>query len=152
MCERVSQFLDGSNAPGFHDNWFWTGDLGLMLGALTDRISSAKQLSLLNDAISLLGGAKNRLMTDEGLLRNWSNSGDVPDGDEGDYQVGAGVFWRNLLYAWENNATLRGVVGQRDYQTFVQTNADAAAKSTLATFDSLTRDIAVLTAATAVLR
>jgi hypothetical protein len=51
----------------------------------------------------------------------------------------------------KNNATLRGVVGQRDYQTFVQTNADAAVNSTSATFDSLTQDVAVLTAATAVL-
>ena len=122
-----------------------------MLGALTDRISRAQQPPLLDHARSLLGGAKNRLTDDEGLLQNWSDSGSVPDGDENDYGVGAGVFWRNLLYAWKNDATLRGVVGQRDYQTFVQTNADAAATSTLATFDSLTEDIAVLTAATAVL-
>ena len=147
----MSQFLAGSEAPGFQKDWFWIGDLGLMLGALTDRITGAKQPPLLGHATSLLEGAKNRLTDDKGLLRNWSDSGYVPDGDEADYQVGAGVFWRNLLYAWRNNATLRSVVGQRDYQTFVQTNADAAVKSPPATFDSLTQDVALLTAATAVL-
>ena len=92
MCERVSQFHDGNGAPGFQNDWFWTGDAGLMLGALTDRISRAKQPPLVDQATSLLRGAKNRLTDNEGLLQNWSDSREVPDGDERDYQVGAGVF------------------------------------------------------------
>jgi hypothetical protein len=150
MCERVSHFHDGSKDSAFQDNWFWTGDVGLMLGALTDRISRAKEPPLLDHATSLLLGAKNQL-THNGLLQDWSDTGDVPEDDRGDYRTGAGVFWRNLLHAWNNDDTLRGVIGQPDYQTFVQTNAEAAKNSTLQTFDQLTQDVAALTVATAVL-
>ena len=40
--ERVSHFIDENGKPnpaeGFQSNWAWSGDQGLMLGALVDRI------------------------------------------------------------------------------------------------------------------
>ena len=149
--ERVSHFFNGKDAPGFQTDWAWTGDQGLILGALTDRMNLDRQ-NLLRSAEQLLVGAQYCLVEDAGMLRNWSASGRIPDGDSSDYGTGAGVFWRYMLHGWKTNPDLRAFISAPEYQGFVRVNADAAMAATNdADPDMLTKDVAVLVAATVML-
>jgi hypothetical protein len=152
--ERVSGFAGGRPARGFQADWAWTGDQGLMLGNLSDAISRQPKHGplLLAMAKALLAGVRQKLFRN-GELQNWTTTGSVPDGDEGDYQTGTGVFWRNLLYAWTTNPELRTFIRQPDYLTMVRDSANAVVNAPPAgqSIETLTNRTAVLVAATAML-
>jgi len=152
--ERVSHFASGRAAPGFQTDWAWTGDQGLILGALVDRMSfdKANYQHLLGAAKELLNGAT-MLVDGNGVLRYCTSTGTVPDGDATDYATGPGVFWRNMLYAWKNNPDLAAFLSATGYMAFVKTNADAAMRATETTdFDILTNQLAILVAAATMLK
>ena len=157
--ERVSAFADGKPASGeephgFETNWAWTGDQGLMLGNLSDaiRLQPSHSGLLLSLAKSVIAGARQMLFRD-GEVKSYTKTGWVPDGDEGDYQTGPGVFWRNVLYAWATNSNLRTFLAQLDYQNMLRASADAVVNepTTNQSLETLTNRTAVLVAATALL-
>ena len=165
--ERVSGFAGGKPSicrcppdpdpdpqPGFQLDWAWTGDQGLMLGNFSDSmiLQPSHRPLLLDMAKRLIAGVYQRLFED-GTVQNWTTTGCVPDGDESDYQVGSGVFWRNLLYVWKNNSELQTFLKQSDYQNMLRNSADTAANSNTgeASFEELANQTAVLVAATAIL-
>ncbi len=149
--ERAGHFYgDSSQAPGFQRSWAWTGDQGLILGALTDRmrLKPADRPDLLKRATLLLTGVRRFLIDGGGLLLPWTSTGDVPDGDATDYATGPGVFWRYALHAFRTDSDLRAILSTRYFQDFLKVNADAAAQSSgERSLDELTNDVAVLVAA-----
>jgi len=152
--ERVSRFADGKTAPGFQENWAWTGDQGLILGGLVGRIANGQDAAnARTQAEALLTGARLSLVdAHDGVLQPFTTTGTPPHlrskgPDVGDYGTGTGVFWRYLLQAWNlKNPQLRGVLGSTDYQNFVRTNADAA-RAPATDADVLSNQIAALVAA-----
>jgi hypothetical protein len=156
--ERVSHFSNGDETPDFQLNWAWTGDQGLMLGALVDRIrlmgvSPTEGADLLERATQIVLGVEDGLADpDNLLLRSYTTTGSPPDSEN--YDTGKGVFWRYLLHAWVFNSDLQTVINQQDYKDFLTANADDAANrpSTGQTFDQLTNDLSVLVAASYILK
>lgn len=146
--ERVSHFADGSKSPFYVEDFAWTGDQGLILGGLTDRMSlvggGPGYTALLARTKELLAGVQGYLVSD-GQLQPWTGPGGAED-----YKTGPAVFWRYLLHAFRNNADLRAFLQGAAYQQLVRVNADAV-KETPSGQDviSLTNDLAVLVVAAA---
>jgi hypothetical protein len=156
--ERVSRFANVDPAPGFQDDWAWTGDLALVMGIFLNRIALGIDREVAVKLVTgLLVGARLSLIDSKGLLQPWTASGQVPAAnvnewaDTPDYLTGTGVFWRYLLQAWKlNNSDLRKLIGSTDYKAFIRNNADVALKQET-DLDKLSNQIAVLVAATVVL-
>ena len=133
--ERVSCFLSGMEdrpGEGYRSDLAWTGDQGLILGGLVDRMrivpsGSAEYKALLGIARQILAGTMDYLVDTEpdkrGILLPW-RTGDAPGGDDDDYWTGIGVFMRYLLYAYQNNTDLKSDLRQEDAQVFVLANAE----------------------------
>ena len=156
VLERVGHFAKNLHAGGFQTDWAWTGDQGLILGGLSDAMMSSDPLSrgpFLKRLQALLRGISLRLAkTNNGVVRDWTQEGYVPDGDTGDYQVGSGVFWRNALYVYTTNPDLKQFFAQPEWQAIIRASADAALLSPLnPTIEQLTNQVAALVAATAML-
>lgn len=166
--ERVGHYANGKCAPsnpsactGFQENWAWTGDQGLILGALGDAMLDLDPVSrgpLLTRAQELLSGVFQHLTDGSGIVQSdttqsSTRTGCVPRNDTDDYQTGSGVFWRNVLYVWKTNPDLRTFLSSQDYQEMVKASADDAVKrqATRQSFEMLTNDLAVLLAAYAML-
>jgi hypothetical protein len=152
--ERVSHFVKGKPDTMFQTKWAWTGDQGLIVGGLTDRmrLNPGERGELVPRVKQLLVGTRITL-TDNNVLNPWTKGpgyGTVPDKDYGDYETGPGVFWRYVLYAWKTDSELRAFLNA-DYPKFLTTNADLAAKRQSNGVVELTNDVAVLVAATAML-
>jgi hypothetical protein len=160
--ERVGHFAKGLKAPlhedgrctGFHEKWAWTGDQGLMLGNFSDAILATDpghRQGLLDRAQHLLSGVRQNLVDGNHVVQNYSTTGCIPDGDENDYQVGSGVFWRNYLYVWNTNPDLRSFLMGADFEAMVKASAEAAAKPLTGdeSFETLTNQTAALVAACA---
>jgi hypothetical protein len=154
--ERVSHYANGFTAQGFQTDWAWTGDQGLILGFLSDAIFVAVEPGrdvLIALAKNLLRGVSKGLV-DHNVVQNWTTTGEVPSDDTSDYQVGAGVFWRNCLYVWKKNDIALRPFLKAEYKEIVQASADAAANALPpleGTIETLTNQTAVLVAATEML-
>jgi hypothetical protein len=162
--ERVSHFANGVKAPssdspckGFHDNWAWAGDQGLILGCLVDIINATApnfRGPLLTRARELIAGVGEN-MTDKGVVLPWTPTGCVPDGDTGDYETGPGVYWRNILYVWNNASELQPDLKHANFRTILKASADAVVNAptdpTKVPFDTLSNQLSVLLAAYAIL-
>jgi hypothetical protein len=149
--ERVGHFANGSPAPGYQDDWFWTGDQGLMLGNLSDAARGG-DANALRRVQHLLAGVTGQLVENStGVLRDWSKTGTVPGNDTPDYETGSGVFWRNALYVWNSNDKAHAFLRGEKFQAMLRKSADAAANSRDTSFDALTNQLSVLVAATKVL-
>ena len=162
--ERVGHFANGVKAPhvdnppfactGFEENWAWTGDQGLMLGNFSDAMLATSpdyREGLLDRAQHLLSGVRQHLVDGNHVVQNYTTTGCIPDGDENDYQVGSGVFWRNYLYVWTTNPGLQTFLTAPEYEAMVRASADAAAKPLTGdeSIETLTNQTAVLVAANA---
>ena len=158
--ERVSHFKNSKMAPWFQQHWVWTGDQGLILHALVDRYQQKADPDLLGRAKQILTGARIYLVDGNGALENWNdnrgNFSDYPtDGPKehhDDYSTGKGVFWRNVLYAWNNNTDLRSFINQDVFKRFLTSSASSAMKASSNTIWDLTNDVAVLVAAAKIAR
>lgn len=150
--ERVSHFADGTADSGFEPGWAWTGDQGLVLGALADRMrmpdeKPEERADLLRRTRALLQGVAQSLAVDH-VLQPWNDISGVPQGDVSDYATGTGVFWRNVLHAWNTVPELRSTIGALPFQDLLRASADAAAKSDdPGDGTALTNDVSVLVAA-----
>ena len=159
--ERVSHFFgDKTNAPGFQENWAWTGDQGLAIRGLVDRtllmgVGPDERGRLIDNAEKIIEGVMLSLVDKAGVVQAYSKkSGIVPDGDTKDYDTGPGVFWRNLLYAWTAVPELKAYINQAAYQQMLRASAQAAvnANTDNETFNELTNDLSVLVAANQILK
>jgi hypothetical protein len=153
--ERPSHFADGSKAPGFEPDWAWTGDLGLVLGALVDRMQRqpGERKELLRRTRELLMGARTALVSD-GVLQPWKGD-DVPGDANGEYRTGTGVFWRNVLHAWMTEPELHADLTAPGFQQVLRASANAALAAEsddTRNGTELTNDLAVLVAATVILQ
>ncbi len=103
--------------------------------------------------MQLLSGERQRLVDSNGILQYYTTTGQVPDQDDSDYEVGPSVFWRNALHIWQSNPDLRKVLKCPDYQSIIKANADAAANEPTdgSSIEMLTNYTAVLVAATTML-
>jgi hypothetical protein len=165
--ERVSHFAYDPKTKGYPPNkgyqagWVWTGDQGLMIGALTDRIhlmgvGPDDRKDLLDRIEQLLRGVLLKLTDpkNQDELYPYTNNPELPPpgGDSDDYKTGPGVFWRNVLHAWNADSDVKALLTQDDYQQFLQGNAKLAIASQSEDFDDLTNDLAVLLAANKILK
>jgi hypothetical protein len=113
--ERVSTYASGLPVAGYQESWYWTGDQGLVVGGLVDRMRLVGTRSpdyqyALDTARTVLAAVLNNLVDpDDGTLSAWLGS-DVPRGDTDDYGTGPGVFMRYLLYAYQQSTDLRADV------------------------------------------
>ena len=113
--ERVSTYASGLQVAGYQESWYWTGDQGLVVGGLVDRMRlmgthSPDYQYALDTARTVLAGVLEYLVEpDDGTLCAWRGSA-VPRNDTEDYGTGPGVFMRYLLYAYQQNADLRADV------------------------------------------
>lgn len=136
-------------------DWAWTGDQGLMLANFSDavKLHPAESGVLLSLAQAVLAGVRQKMFRN-GEVQSWTATGWVPDGAgyELDYSTGAGVFWRNFLYVWQNNTVLRSVM-QNDYVNMLRDSGTKVASlpTDKVPFVELTNRLAVLVAATAIL-
>ena len=160
--ERVGHFANGkaASAPGFQADWAWAGDQGLILGCISDAMLDKEpgfREPLLSRAQQLLSGVRQKLTykTDPSIVQSYTATGAVPGDppDYQDYETGAGVFWRNVLYLWKTNTDLRSVLAKSEYQGMVKASADAAAQAETngQEIGTLTNQLAVLVAAAAML-
>ena len=134
--ERVSSFLSGKTDAAYRSDWYWTGDQGLFLSALVDRMrmvpsGSPEYGQLLATARQVIAGTRDHLvdrgMDPRGILRPWRPDR-VPGGDYDDYWTGIGVYMRSLLYAYQTNAELKNDLQQQDAQDFIRANAEYVVK------------------------
>ena len=134
--ERVSSFLSGNTDVAYQRDWYWTGDQGLILSALVDRMrmvpsGSPEYGQLLATARQVIAGTRDHLvdrdMDRRGILRSWRPDS-VPGGDDKDYWTGIGVYMRSLLYAYQTNTELKNDLQQQDAQDFIRANAEYVAK------------------------
>lgn len=169
VFERATHFQDGK-APGFQTNWAWTGDQGLIIGALVGQAIRpdtlpAKRKQLLKLAEQLLAGAQLRLVQPKNhILNYWTLTGQPPSisktdpkANWNDYSTGTGVFWRYILRVW--NANVTKTLGTPAFKAILTANADEALKAPAGPrqwpngykpgqdWVTLTNDLAVLVAA-----
>ena len=131
VYERATHFASRA-APGFQTDWAWTGDQGLTIGSLIGQVigitDPAERKRLIDLAVHILQGVQIRLVDGaNNILNYWTVSGDVPDGDEGDYATGTGVFWRYMLRVRELDY-LSNAFKTDDFQKILLTNAAEATK------------------------
>jgi hypothetical protein len=156
--ERAATFAANlGEVPGYNPRIAWAGDQGIILGGLVDRMKVVQggdpnaYNNLLNRAKAIAAGVKSVVTTHYGgILGAWVNStqGEI-DPDPEDYATGPGVYWRYLLYAYQNNADLKKYFKDTGQVDFVRQNAEHPKK----VVDSdelvdLTNRLAALVAAT----
>jgi hypothetical protein len=163
--ERATHY-QGRPAPGFQLDWAWTGDQGLMIGALVAQAMRTdtppgKRTQLLEQAVQILEGVQLKLV-EKGILNYWTLTGQPPSSSStdpkanyDDYSTGNGVFWRYVLRVWNANY-LRPTLGTAAFKKILQTNAEQAMKDARSwpngykpsqDWVTLTNDLAVLVAA-----
>lgn len=120
---------------GYRPGLAWAGDQGLILGGLVDRMhmvgaNSPEYPTLLQLSKDIVTGVRSQIDTHhKGILSAWVT--DTQGGDFADYSTGVGVYWRYLLYAYQNNADLREFLIQEKYGDFVCDNASHISNGSL---------------------
>lgn len=108
--ERATHYLRKA-APGFQREWAWTGDQGLIIGALVSQVmrpDTPPDKELVRTAVKLVHGAVAALVQNN-TLNYWTRTGRPPSVNSNpkanwdDYSTGSGVFWRYMLRVWATN-------------------------------------------------
>jgi hypothetical protein len=151
--ERVATYANGLHVCGYEDGLIWSGDQGLIVGAMVDRmIFKPDDYNSVSDAykhaVAILLGVVDVTNRDHaGIAVPWiKGSG----GDWNDYATGPGVFMRYLLYADQTNEFLiRPYTRTPAYQQLISANAAQALQQKAIAWDltSLTNLLAILVAA-----
>ena len=126
--ERVSTYANGEQDDDFSSDLAWAGDQGLILGGLlrfTDAVPSHRQ-AIISLAKRITDGVLEYL-SDGSRFFPWSNVpnptpetiGGSPDGDDGDYNAGIGVYMRYLLYVYQTNNEMRRHLQDTGYPELV---------------------------------
>ena len=159
--ERVSVYASGAPTHAYRPSLAWSGDQGLILGGLIDRMileprAYAETAPL---ARTILRGARATLVDADGILQAWQerDGRGAPGGDVDDYMTGPSVFMRTLLYAYRANPDLKTFLQQAGYLDVVRANAEKACEPLDPGTDDdralilLTNNLATLTAAAVML-
>ena len=115
VLERVSTYKNGQpvNPPEWHKlHCAWCGDQGLMLGAMVDYLLLQPGAALACNLITgIMQGVASHMQSNS-ILSPWYPLADnpLPGVDAADYASGIGVYMRYLMYAYNNNATVRQMV------------------------------------------
>jgi hypothetical protein len=131
--ERVATFAkrpDGQfeKVPGYDPELAWSGDQGIILGGLVDRMrvvssGSPEYSFLLNRAKDIAAGVKSQVTAlNHGILTAWVTS--TKGGDPEDYATGPGAYWRYLAHAYQNNDDLKRHFRESGQTDFVCKNAE----------------------------
>jgi hypothetical protein len=131
--ERAATFaeINGKFAPvpGYNSKVAWSGDQGIVLGGLVDRMRLVGKNdpptynAYLNRAKAIVAGVKSQATKlGGGTLGPWVTS--VDGGDPEDYATGPGVYWRYLQYAYQNNDDLKEYFRASGQTEFVSKNAE----------------------------
>lgn len=141
--ERVSKFAPYKGTQlrqaYFDHRVVWSGDQGLVLGGLVDRLAmlapgGLDYESTLAKAREVVYGVYDRLVDKRTrLLQPWLPTPvtchNAPGDDWEDYSTGPSVFWRYLLYAWNNNAQLKEMLSTQGFRDVLRANAEQAARN-----------------------
>jgi hypothetical protein len=124
--ERVSSYRRGGRAAGYVPDRAWSGDQGLIVGALLDSAPIVGDDStLVALAQAILAGTLEQF-GGGGVLAPW-----IPpsSGWTDDYLTGPAAFFRYVLHAYATNATLRAWMSDESsgYPAFIDANAEHAA-------------------------
>ncbi|GGF78094.1 hypothetical protein GCM10007301_42600 [Azorhizobium oxalatiphilum] len=164
MRERASLFKNGQQDPGYVPLFAWTGDQGLMVSALVDRMrvlgGGSDYQAALYLAMGLIDGVSEFLVKknpydEPGQLDPWGVQW-PHDGYETDYWTGVAVFMRGLLYAYRNSPELKTfITNNATWMSLLRANAEMVLnKPDRPQSDnplvSLTNDLAILAAAIAI--
>jgi hypothetical protein len=159
--ERVSAYASSTPTWAYRESLAWSGDQGLILGGLVDRmIMEPKDYkAMLEIARRIVNGSRQYLVDQTGILLPWQETDGqgAPGGDVGDYMTGPGVFMRYLLYTWRANSDLKASLREVGYLDVVRANADRACdypvtnKGDDEAMTLLTNNLATLTAAVVML-
>jgi hypothetical protein len=130
--ERPATFANLEEVPGYNPRVAWAGDQGIILGGLVDRMRVVQggdpnvYANLLSKAKAIAAGVKSVVTTHyEGILGAWVNTTQgESDPDPEDYATGPGVYWRYLLYAYQNNADLKKYFKDTGQIDFARQNAE----------------------------
>lgn len=160
--ERVSAYASGAPTHGYRPSLAWSGDQGLVLGGLIDRMILEPKAypELVSQVRTILRGAREYVVDPDGILLPWREQDGLgaPGGDVDGYMSGPGIFMRYLLYAYRANPDLRTFLKQAGYPEIVRANAEKACDSLEVGMDDdralvlLTNNLATLTAAVAMLK
>jgi hypothetical protein len=163
--ERISAYDSGLPLNGYRSRLAWTGDQGLVIGGLAERMeivgkNDPTYPDMLAVIRQILAGVPDYLAVD-GLLLPWwpdpspGTATKRPAGDPEDYRTGIAVYMRYLLALHQlNNDDLKTDLAP--YRRFVTENAQhvlnyasVADRSVDATMVTLANDLAILVAAIA---
>ena len=117
VLERISTYKNGLPVPpvDWHDqHCAWTGDQGLMLGAMVDYLMLQPGATPARNLITGIMQGVASQMQENSILSPWyplTPDNPLKGTDAADYASGIGVYMRYLLYAYNNNATVRQMVG-----------------------------------------
>jgi hypothetical protein len=151
--ERVATYTNGLHVCGYESGLVWSGDQGLIVGAMIDRMIVEPDDDNSNSdackyAVAILLGVVDVTNRESaGIVIPWIKGN---GGDPEDYSTGPGVFMRYLLYADQTNESLiRSHTRTPAYQSLISANATQALKQKEIGGDltSLTNALAILVAA-----
>ena len=161
VLERVSTYKNGQfvNPPEWHDlHCAWCGDQGLMLGAMVDYLMLQPGAAPARNLITGIMQGVASHMQENSILSPWyplTPNNPLKETDAADYASGIGVYMRYLLYAYNNNATVRQMVGANTagIKDMIITAANACVSHTFPTygngiFDLFNQLSTLITAAT----
>jgi len=135
--ERVSIYASGNPDSHYNSKLIWSGDQGLMLGALVNFMKGApkdpENPQMLSIATQILDGIIVYLTDADGHFYPWSNvqhptpatMGSAPSGDNDDYNLGISVLMRNLAEVYQTNRRLRQHMRATGYPALVKNFAQA---------------------------
>lgn len=119
-CEAIQSYPP---VNCYHKDAFWTGDQGLIMGALIDYNGLKGDSRTLEIAQDILRGVAGKLVKNNQLQ---AHSDDWPAGDEPDYCSGIGVFQRYLFYSSQNNTGINNMLKEVTFQNILKGTADAS--------------------------
>jgi len=127
--ERMSTYASGTRVCGYTPGLAWSGDQGIIVGGLIDRMivvpsdnnpgspASKYAVAILECVASLTNHNSYH-----GVMQPWIWGN---GGDPGDYSTGVGVFMRYLLYADQKNTRIRNQTRNQDYRQLIAANVSA---------------------------
>lgn len=159
--ERVSAYASGAPTHAYRPSLAWSGDQGLILGGLIDRmiLEPKAYADMVGPARAILRGARDYVLDSRGVLLPWREQDGLgaPGGEVDDYLTGPGIFMRYLLCAYRANPDFKTFLKQAGYIDVAQANAAMACDSLDAGIGDdralilLTNQLATLTAAVVML-
>lgn len=110
--ERVSTYANGSSVHGFKETLSWTGDQGLLIGALCEYNRVSPQAWIEPMVTDIMGGIAGSVLESAGsdtYIMPWFplTANHLHKIDAGDYSSGLGVFLRYLDEAYGFDSTVQ---------------------------------------------